>query len=113
LNLAKPNKAQQRRIMLIQDIGCVACRVRYPDIAEPCDIHHPPPQTHDTAIGLCPWHHRGILKNDLGMWEMCQCFGPSMIHQRAAFRETFGTDQELLEMQNQMLAKTEEEGYAM
>lgn len=57
---------------------------------------------HDAGFGCCIWHHFGTQQlHALGMSkeEAFARWGPSLFHQARAFHETFGTDDELIEVQ--------------
>lgn len=97
----------------IRDIGCLACRLRFPnrDVAFICEVHHLTVggkhgqlrRGHLSTIGLCPWHHRGIT-NASGRERLRRWLGPSYALEPTAFRETFGDDAFLLEAQDQLIA---------
>jgi hypothetical protein len=97
---------RQRRFRLIQDIGCLACH-RF-GWYSPVDTHHQNLGGHagqkrlgdESTIGLCPWHHRGILKPPIYV-------GPSLATQPRKFREVFGSDEELLAKQDGLIAEHE------
>ena len=57
------------------------------------------------TIPLCTWHHRGE-PNGLGVKWMEVNVGPSLARQSKRFRELYGTDDELLEKTNQLLASS-------
>jgi hypothetical protein len=106
-----PTAAQQRRFVLIKEIGCIACRV-LGIVEQGCEIHH---QTlggkagqrrlgHDYTIGLCTWHHRAGRPPGVTFAEMLATFGPPLTRARL-FREKFGTDAELLDAQNELLER--------
>ncbi len=101
-------KAQQRRFQLLQDAGCVPCWLeaklqgrKY--IPEPPDIHHTNGQNHDLTYANCPWHHRGIRKNELDYLEMQRVFGPSMARNPERYRARYGTEEQILGFQDTML----------
>lgn len=106
-----PTKAQVKRFQAIADIGCLAC-ILEGRAGEPPDIQHllsgGKRRGHDATIGLCPWHHRGQPKGDLREVGMQALFGPSMHHHRRAFIERYGTDDELLAMQDRLIARYSE-----
>ncbi|GAB3388216.1 hypothetical protein GCM10027432_24300 [Lysobacter fragariae] len=61
---------------------------------------------HDFTIGLCSWHHRGANafgNPDLGL----RTYGPSYALHARKFRETYGSDDQLLTYQNELLARQE------
>lgn len=102
-----PTRAQQARFDAIREVGCIACRMR--GLARFAEIHHltvggrhgQKRRGHDATIGLCPWHHRG--ENTSGERDPAALYGPSYAHQPRAFRETFGSDEALLAMQNELI----------
>jgi hypothetical protein len=103
-------KAQVARFEAIHRTGCIACRKR--GKVRPATIHHltiggrhgAPRRGHDFTIGLCDWHHLGCGPRV----EMTEKLGPSYYHQARAFREEFGQDDELLAMQNDLIARLQE-----
>lgn len=107
----KATPAQVQRFDAIKDLGCVAClSLGFPNV--PPDIHHLIDGNerigHDHTIGLCEWHHRGIPLNGMSTKACTDLFGPSLRHHGAKpFRERFGTDAELLKMQNALLERME------
>lgn len=109
-SIPAPTVAQQKRFDAITQIGCVACLM---DVRgyQPCEIHHLNSGGrnigHDATVGLCPWHHRGMPPNNIGNREAERMFGPSFAHTPRAFRERYGDEKELLEIQNNMLETRE------
>lgn len=55
------------------------------------------------TICLSPWSHRGQPFNGWSEGQCREMFGPSYAQEPTLFRETFGSDDELLEVQNKML----------
>ena len=110
--LGEMTAAQALRADAIRDVGCLACRLRFPAIEHvPCEIHHlttggwhgQKRRGHDETVGLCTWHHRGESdrseKSRMRRW-----LGPSYAREPAAFRDEFGDDDFLLLAQNELLA---------
>lgn len=103
-----------RRCQRIYEIGCIACRVRG-WFNQPCQVHHLNLDQHagqkrlgdESTIGLCPWHHVGEPVGSMTRDQTRQTFGPSMKHEPVKFREIFGSDQELLAKQNELIARCE------
>lgn len=103
---------EKKRFDAIQAIGCIACWTDG-DRYEPCDIHHLTDKGgrkhsggHQATIGLCPWHHRGLVADGVtGTWMRNQ-YGPSMALESKAFAERYGSQRELLAKVNEMLAKS-------
>ena len=91
-----------KRFADIVQIGCLAC-LRFGLHSDP-DVHHlnlggragQERLGDDFTIGLCPWHHRGILPPMLPV-------GPSLAKESRKFREFFGSDAELLMEQNRLI----------
>lgn len=57
---------------------------------------------HEAGFGCCIWHHFGTQQlHALGMGrdEAFARWGPSLFHQARAFHETFGSDDDLIEVQ--------------
>lgn len=125
-----PTKAEAKRFERIVELGCVACRKNAELRPISCEVHHlldgGRRRGHSFTVGLCQWHHRGVV-NDLIVSEATRflggdkkaglkCtvdgttafFGPSLYHDRKAFRERYGTDDELLAYQEELLAQAEE-----
>jgi hypothetical protein len=106
-------KAETKRFDEIQQRGCVPCylEARLQErkwVPEPCDIHHTDGQDHSLTYGNCPWHHRGIRKNELDMLEMQRIFGPSLARNPARYRARYGDENAILAIQNRMLLKSVE-----
>lgn len=102
-------KAQKYRITLItQELGCLACHIEGFGY-EPCDYHHcdDQKQDHDRGYGLCPWHHRGIVPVGYSMRMMYEKRGDSKGLDARQFRLNYGTEQQLLDLQNQRIAEWE------
>jgi len=107
-------KAESRRFDQIQQRGCVPCYLEAKLqerkwVPEPCDIHHTEGQNHAMTYGNCPWHHRGLRKFELDLLEMQNKFGPSLARNPARYRARYGTEDDLLAIQNRMLVKSIEE----
>lgn len=100
------------RFTAIREIGCIACRKHGVGGIVPPQVHHlnfgdrhgGKRLGDEFTVGLCPWHHMGQPFD--GMWPG-QCrdkFGPSWERDPRAFREMFGSGEELLAMQNELIA---------
>ena len=105
-------KAQQRRFLDLQMVGCIACRIE--GIAddhrpEPADIHHITMGGrrlgHDYTIPLCPWHHRGVGVAGLPDSVLEAVKGPSLARSKRAFVARYGTELCLLEHVNRHLER--------
>ena len=110
------------RFMAIQEKGCLACRrhlkARCKDGAHApggyVEIHHllttgrhgtGKRRGDEATIGLCSWHHRGVIGEGYTRKEMADCYGPSYALQAREFRAEYGTDDELLSEQNELIAE--------
>lgn len=102
------NEAQRAiRFTSIKEIGCICCRIEgfawtY------CDVHHllttglhgnGERRGDEFTLGLCKWHHVG-RRDESCHWAT----GPSYAKQARAFRDKYGSDDELLEYQNSLLS---------
>lgn len=93
------SRADEERFAALVDLGCVVCRL-YLRIYTPPEIHHLYGKTrvgaHQQTIPLCYRHHR----------EGSDCKAYTSRHpHRARFEDRYGTEIELLEMTNTLLAK--------
>lgn len=103
--------ARERRFSRIREIGCLACRKR--GWYSSPDVHHLNLGAHagqkrrgdEATIGLCPYHHRSVTVLPMGL--AYRSLGPSLAREPNEFRRTFGTDDELLAEQNQLIEEYE------
>lgn len=104
-----PTKAERAHIERIKHGLCVCCvRNVLRGLAradqEGCDAHHllvgGRRRGHLYTLGLCAWHHRSIrptkYRTDA---EATRALGPSLANGSKPFHATYGTDDELLELQ--------------
>lgn len=105
-----PTKAQAARFLAIKEIGCIVCLSQ--GVTRAAEIHHmtcgglhgQKRRGHDFTIGLCPWHHRG--ENAFGSAALGDAaYGPSYAREPRKFRETFGSDDVLLALQDQLIGE--------
>jgi hypothetical protein len=109
-----PTKEEAARLVAVKLGPCMACSI----LAErgeiephwangPSDAHHLLSggirRGHMETIGLCAYHHRKVPDWGYTPGDMRATFGPSLMDGSKAFREMFGTDDELLERQNRWL----------
>lgn len=108
-----PTKAQALRIDRIKRGECCCCVINR-DIGYAtanfggCDAHHLLSGGrrigHDATLGVCPWHHRGVKPYDaMTDAEATRQFGPSLAHGSRPFHEVYGSDMDLLAIQNERL----------
>lgn len=101
----KPTKAEAARMDAIKELGrCVACRNHAWQYVE---VHHllsgGRRRGHMYTVGLCPWHHRGVLNEGESQKVIADSIGPSLAHGSKPFRAWFGTDDQLLDDMNEAL----------
>ena len=104
------NKADSTRMQAIKESGCICCLLETGKTQAP-DVHHITSggrrDGHQATIGLCPYHHRGLL-NGMSKQAMSGLVGPSLVWGRKGFRQHFGTDEQLLKIQNRILEQFKE-----
>jgi hypothetical protein len=108
-----PTKTQRKRLHEVTHRDCLACTLNRgwslaPAYVGGCDAHHllsgGRRRGHDATIGLCPWHHRGVRPSDCPSDAVARdLYGPSLANESKAFHATYGSDEELLALQNKML----------
>lgn len=83
----------------MRELGCIVC-YHYLNVFTPTAIHHIDGQTkegcHQLTIPLCPNHHQ--IKSNVQQW--CSRHGDG----RAAFEEAYDSEQNLLELTNELIA---------
>lgn len=93
----------------MRDIGCLPCRAK--GWASDGEIHHLNAGGHagqkrrgdEFTVCLCRHHHRGVPIKGMNQAQCAKLLGPSLAHNSRAFRETFGSDEELLATQNRLI----------
>jgi hypothetical protein len=102
------------RDFAIREIGCLACLLASKR-PMPAAKHHllttgrhgnGKRRGEKATIGLCDYHHQGAHVVGFQFSRSCkeQGYGPSLADEARAFRQRFGTDAELLELQNKLIA---------
>lgn len=111
--------ADEHRFRLLHEIGCIVCAVYFGRWRTPGDVHHilcgsrrAALNQHQRTILLHPWYHRGVPPCDergrqLTNQQAYDLMGPSLFHTKREFVERFGTEAELLEMTNALIARME------
>lgn len=124
-SLGPPTAEQLRRWEWMEQFGCLACHFLCKPIGRQCgpvERHHltvggkhgAPRLGHDFTIMLGAWHHRGEAMPGAtsmggGSSEAAEMvFGPSYAKTPRAFRAEFGSDENLLRQQNELIGWTKE-----
>jgi hypothetical protein len=111
----KATPEQSARWELMRKIGCVACLINNQiglKVTRMVLEHHHQTSSgrrigHDESIELCRHHHQGdkFPMIEAGYKANAAVYGPSYGKEPARFRLIYGTDEELLEFQNALLAQ--------
>jgi len=105
------NKADKARMQAIKDSGCIATLLATGQSQAP-DVHHLTSggrrNGHQHTIGLSPYHHRGLIPDGHTKQSMSGLMGPSYAWGRKGFAEFFGGDELLLQIQNRILTRFNE-----
>ena len=104
--LPAPTAAERARFRRLQEIGCLCCRIAHDFHFSPCEIHHllsgGIARGHRYTLGLCPWHHRGVPPGDSPEWAR-HTLGPSLMDGSRTFHAHYGSDEELLRVQDGLI----------
>jgi hypothetical protein len=110
----KATVAELARIVLVKKLGCICCMLNremgMPTACfGPCEAHHllsgGRRRGHKATIGLGQWHHQAVRPYDaMTTDETIERFGPSVATGSKPFHALYGTDDELLEFQEALLA---------
>lgn len=76
-------------------------------VARCCDYNHTKSgnirEGHSRGYAGCLWHHRGRVSNGWTHRRTREHFGPSLMDGSRLFERTYGTNDELIEIQNHVL----------
>lgn len=102
-----PTKFEQLRFEAMSNVGCCACWLEGRSFV-PGEVNHIVKGRkrlgHLSSYLLCAYHHRNVPPCDgLKHGEAEERFGPSLAHSPKAFHEKYGSDEELLELQNKLI----------
>jgi hypothetical protein len=111
-----PTVEEQARFQAMRQIGCLAC-LRNREVGHASatlvqrrlEIHHLLSGGrrigHHATICLCHFHHQAkfLPYVDYGYQAQAAAFGPSLEREPRRFHETYGSDEELLACQNELL----------
>lgn len=108
--------ADRDRFEAMQSLGCLIANVYFGKPGTPGQVHHllegGRRLGHQSTIYLHPWYHQGqppVVRRaggfrQLTVHEATDTYGPSLAHDKRAFEHRFGTEAELLEMQDELIA---------
>lgn len=98
--------ADEARIDAIKHGLCIACLLEGITTLFP-EAHHllsgGRRRGHRFTIGLCIWHHRGQCHDGETTTSMTRRYGPSLAKGSKPFHQRYGSDDELLELQDGLL----------
>jgi hypothetical protein len=109
------SKAESARVVAAKEGRCMACEAwsarghisGYFVWDAGNDYHHLKSgnmrRGHRFGIGLCGWHHRGLLIHGWDAKYTRQVYGPSLMDGSRLFHEAYGTDEELLARQDRAI----------
>jgi len=108
-NTATQTKADRDRLSAISEMRtCLCCALEgWHDV--PVTIHHITQagrrmkDEHQHTLGLCAWHHLGIYNQGMSRKAAESHFGPSLAHSKALFHERYGTELQLLQVQDALV----------
>ena len=103
-----PTKTEKARMDRMKEMGqCVACYQRGIHGRGYIQIHHLLSGNrrigHMATVSLCEWHHLATTAEGHSHSRMTAIYGPSLANGSKPFRAEFGTDKELLALQNALL----------
>lgn len=107
-----PTKAEAARIVAAKEGPCMACLVRWAQGLLPvdglywgCDYNHAKSgnkrRGHAYGYALCLWHHRKHPIPGKTNSEALRLYGPSMMDGSRLFHETYGSDDDLIDLQTE------------
>jgi hypothetical protein len=99
---------ERKRIEVCKDCGCVICRHQGTWACSlPIEYHHilvgGLRAGHRYGLALCIYHHQGRAKPGYTKAKMREEFGPNLRDESKAFHALHGSDQELLDKQDQLI----------
>lgn len=111
----KPTKREAEYITRCKEGPCVACYVECgidENPADGCDFHHMKSgnmrRGHMYGVGLCIYHHRGHPHDGWTHAEMREYFGPSLMDGSRLFHLTYGSDDDLIALQRELIGWEDE-----
>lgn len=106
-----PTKEEAERIELTKALGCVPCWLLERGFT-PCDYHHclsgNKRRGHMFGYGNCLWHHRGEPWLTGKAKTTREILGPSLKLESKAYHARFGSEDELIAVQDMLIEKWRE-----
>ena len=107
-------KAESARVVEAKTTACIPCfvwarkgRMPMAHVAVCCDYDHKKSgnvrRGHRYGYGACAWHHRQLVPDGWTHARMRAHFGPSLMDGSRLFHNTYGSDDELIALQDQIL----------
>lgn len=97
------NKADEARMDVIHAMPCICCVISNCLQRSRTEAHHLTDKGyrrlsggHQASLPLCKWHHRGVVPFGHTIDSATVAFGPSLFHTSKLFKQTYGTERELL-----------------
>ena len=108
-------KLRAARFEALKGMKCIACQFEGCEQLTVTEIHHLNEFGHagmkrrgdEFTVPLCSWHHRSVCPEGVKPGDALFYMGPSLAQNSKRFRETYGTDDELLEHTNKALGLKE------
>lgn len=104
----KATSEHLERWRIAAEIGCVPC-ILDGRMGEPPDMQHiivgNKRVGHEASYGCCAWHHRGVPKDGMSATQMEAVFGPSLARGSKPYHRRYGSEFELLAIQNALIEK--------
>lgn len=103
----KPTKEESARIVAAKEGPCMACKVAgeagLNATGQGNDYHHTLSggcrRGHMQGFAMCLWHHRGVPIDGVLPDYMRFYHGPSLMDGSKLFREAYGSDDKLIDLQ--------------
>lgn len=119
LSTGKPTKREADRIVACKEGPCVACMLRHDRWGMSAwrihiggDYHHLKSgnirRGHRYGVCLCKWHHVGHPIAGMTPQETRHKYGPSLMDGSRLFHAEYGSDDELLEFQDELIGWDDE-----
>lgn len=111
----KPNKQEAARIVAAKEGPCLACYVwadkgfmDFECVVVGCDYNHCKSgnirRGHMFGYALCKYHHQNHPIEPLSFRATALKYGPSLMCGSRIFHETYGSDDELIELQTKLIS---------